>query len=149
MILDFWNTKLNPVTMLSREVSYAYVPKSLKNNTSNDLALNPDYVTAKKAIKLLGIEGKSIARHIRQLGNERVSYVSKDITYYKVFDVERIVIKPKEKKVPTDDFISSNELKIILNLTNTQLFRMAQQRQWTKVRFNKNIVYYKKEQVLK
>lgn len=154
MILDFWNTKLNPVTMWPRETdamysSRNYEKKKADNYVSADLSENQEYITAKKAVQLLGIGVKTICAQIKKLGVEKISYRSKEITYYKVADLNKIVLKSKVNEGPSDEYISSKDLQTELNLTVNQLFRMAQQNKWKKVRFNKNIVYYLKIQVLK
>jgi len=155
MILDFWNTKLNPVTMQPRESDAMYSASNYKkksktdNYTSKDLSLNQEYITAKKAIEVLGIGAKTISMYLRKIGIERIAYKSGDTTYYRVEDVNKIVLKSKVNSGPTDEYISSKDLQVELNLTINQLFRMAQQKKWKKVRFNKNIVYYLKDQVLK
>lgn len=154
MIIDFWNTKLNPITMLPRETDAMYCKNRYvkkENNyvsVSKDLSINPEYILVKTVVEKLGVGAKSISSYIRNLGIEKTSYKSGDLTYYKVEDINRISIPSKVKQGSPEEYISSKDLQVELNLTINQLFRMAQQKNWKKVRFSKNIVYYLKEQVL-
>lgn len=161
MILDFWNTKLNPITMQSREVDAMYSAEKYNKKAASkkkhtyiheDLSLNDLYISSKDAQENTGLTAKKIKESVG------AGFLSKTgIHFYKKSDIENIVFESKAnvtvKKVPEipEEYISSTELKKILNITTMQLFTLSKKEGWRKKKFvgPGNIRYYLKSQVLK
>lgn len=152
MIKDFWTTNLNPVTMKSRETDYGKKKMILRKKESTyvttDLSENPDYIEKKKAIETLGIGAKKIKQGIQDKGLEFISYISKGISYYKLCDVKSIEAIKKANFVIPEDYISSVELREILNITTMQLWTLANRHGWKKKKFNGNVSYFLRSEVL-
>lgn len=152
MILDFWTTNLNPVTMMPRETEYykqrvALCKKEIIYVTA-DLSENSDYIPKQKAIKDLGVGVKKIKQGILDKGLEFITYISKGISYYKMCDVLAVeIIIPSKFTIP-DEYISSTELKEILRLDTMQLWTLAHKKKWSKTKFQKNVTYFLKSEVL-
>ncbi len=152
MIKDFWTTNLNPVTMKSRETDYGKNKVILRKKESTyvtaDLSENPDYIEKKKAIQTLGIGAKKIKQGIQDNGLEFISYISKGISYYKFCDIKGIEAIKKANFVIPEDYISSVELREILNVTTMQLWTLANRHGWKKKKFNGNVSYFLRNEVL-
>ena len=152
MIKDFWNTNLNPVTMMSRETDYGknkvILIKKESTYVTADLSENPDYIAKKKAIETLGIGAKKIKQGIQDKGLEFISYISKGISYYKFCDVSAIEVVIPSKFVIPEEYISSKELKSILGLDTMQLWTLANRHGWKKKKFNGNVSYFLRSEVL-
>ena len=152
MTKDFWNTNLNPVTMMSRETYYGKNKVILRKKESTyvtaDLSEDPDYIEKKKAIELLGIGAKKIKQGIQDKGLEFISYLSKGISYYKFCDVNAIEVVISSKFVIPEEYISSVELREILRVTTMQLWTLANRHGWKKKKFNGNVSYFLRSEVL-
>lgn len=152
MIKDFWTTNLNPVTMMSRETEYvknkAILRKKESTYVTADLSENPDYIAKKKAIETLGIGAKKIKQGIQDKGLEFITYISKGISYYKFCDVNAIEVVTPSKFVIPEEYISSVELREILGVTVMQLWTLANRHGWKKKKFNGNVSYFLRSEVL-
>lgn len=152
MIKDFWTTNLNPVTMMSRETDYEKNKLILRKKESTymtaDLSENSDYITKKKAIETLGIGAKKIKQGIQDKGLEFITYISKGISYYKFCDVNAIEVVIPSKFVIPEEYISSVELREILGVTVMQLWTLANRHGWKKKKFNGNVSYFLRSEVL-
>ena len=152
MIKDFWTTNLNPITMLPRETEYVKNKAILKEreyiHVTADLSKNPEYIAKNKAIELLGIGAKKIKQGIQDNGLEFNSYFSKGISYYKFCDVDSIEIIVPSKFVIPEEYISSKELKELLGLNTMQLWTLAHRHGWKKKKFNGNVSYFLRSEVL-
>lgn len=152
MIKDFWTTNLNPVTMMSREAGYGKNKVILRKKESTyvtaDLSENPDYIAKKKAIETLGIGAKKIKQGIQDKGLEFITYISKGISYYKSCDVNAIEVVIPSKFVIPEEYISSVELREILGVTVMQLWTLANRHGWKKKKFNGNVSYFLRSEVL-
>ena len=152
MIKDFWTTNLNSHTMKPRETDYGknkiLANKKLFTYVTADLSENPDYIEKKKAIETLGIGAKKIKQGIQDKGLEFISYISKGISYYKFCDVNAIEVVKKANFSDKEDYISSKELRVILSLTTMQLWTLANRHGWIKKKFNGNVSYFLRSEVL-
>ena len=152
MIKDFWNTNLNPVTMMSRETDYGknkiLANKKLFTYVTADLSENPDYIEKNKAIETLGFGAKKIKQGIQDKGLEFISYISRGVSYYKFCDVSAIEVVIPSKFVIPEEYISSKELKSILGLDTMQLWTLANRHGWKKKKFNGNVSYFLRSEVL-
>lgn len=152
MILDFWTTNLNPVTMMPRETECFKQRASLRKKemiyVTADLAENPDYIRKSKAIETLGIGAKKIKQGIQDKGLEFNTYLSKGIAYYKFCDVNAIEITITSKMTIPEDYISSIELREILGITTMQLWTLSSRHGWKKKKFNGNVSYFLRSEVL-
>ena len=138
--------------MKPRETDYgknkAILRKKEFTYMTADLSENPDYISKKKAIETLGIGAKKIKQGIQDKGLEFISYLSKGISYYKFCDVDAIEVVKKENFVIPEDYISSVELREILNVTTMQLWTLANRHGWKKKKFNGNVSYFLRSEVL-
>ena len=152
MIKDFWTTNLNSHTMKPRETDYSKNKVILRKKESTyvtaDLSENPDYIEKKKAIEVLGISAKKIKQGIQDKGIEFISYISKGISYYRFCDVNAIEVVIPSKFVIPEEYISSTELRVILSLTTMQLWTLANRHGWKKKKFNGNVSYFLRSEVL-
>ena len=152
MIKDFWTTNLNPVTMMPRETDYGknkiLANKKLSTYVTADLSENPDYIEKKKAIETLGIGAKKIKQGIQDKGIEFISYISKGISYYKFCDVNAIEVVIPSKFVIPEEYIPSTELREVLSVTTMQLWTLANRHGWKKKKFNGNVSYFLRSEVL-
>ena len=152
MIKDFWTTSLNSHTMLSRETDYSknkiLANKKLFTYVTADLSENPDYITKKKAIETLGIGAKKIKQGIQDKGLEFISYISKGISYYKFCDINAIEVVIPSKFATPEEYISSTELREVLSVTTMQLWTLANRHGWKKKKFNGNVSYFLRNEVL-
>ena len=152
MIKDFWTTNLNSHTMKPRETDYGknkiLANKKLFTHVTVDLSENPDYIAKKKAIETLGIGAKKIKQGIQDKGLEFISYISKGISYYKFCDVNAIEVVIPSKFVIPEEYISSTELREALSVTTMQLWTLANRHGWKKKKFNGNVSYFLRSEVL-
>lgn len=138
--------------MMPREIDYGKNKissnKKLFTYITADLSENPDYISKKKAIETLGIGAKKIKQGIQDKGLEFISYFSKGIQYYKFCDVNAIEVVIPSKFIIPEDYISSIELREILNITTMQLWTLANRHGWKKKKFNGNVSYFLRNEVL-
>lgn len=164
-VLNFWDHKLNPITMMpketpqradeskkkySRDVSTRYHLKESEFDESI-------YIIAKEAKKILkGIGFKRINHKIKDLtGVVNSSFYFRLNTYYirehinLVF--EDLLKNPAPKKVISEEYICSSDLKKILSIDTMQLFTLASRNKWKKTKLigHGNKIFYLRSQVLK
>lgn len=140
MILDFWNTKLNPITMLPKETSYRYIEseKKLKNNDyiylHEDLSLNELYVLSKDVQTSLGVGAKKLKSMLSR------EYF-KDINGFafclksSVDELETNIRSSMNMNQDISEYIHSNDLKNLLGINTMQLFTLSHRHKWVKKKF--------------
>ena len=138
--------------MMSRETDYGknkiLANKKLFTYVTADLSENPDYIEKNKAIETLGFGAKKIKQGIQDKGLEFISYISRGVSYYKFCDVSAIEFVIPSKFVIPEEYISSKELKSILGLDTMQLWTLANRHGWKKKKFNGNVSYFLRSEVL-
>lgn len=156
MIIDFWTTNLNPITLLPTVLENKYEkPAALKKQTeyrvrvSVDLAEDSNYISSKEAINTLGIGAKIIKKSILNNGLEFQIFISRNISYYKRCDVEGIEIVIASKFTIPEDYISGVELRKLNDWTSWDLWNQANKNKWKKKKFSGNTTYFLKSEVLK
>lgn len=163
MILDFWNTRLNPITMLPREENQKADVKrveykrevSTRYHLTESAFKDDEYIIAKEARDILGIGFKKINHTIKDItGLKTTSFYFRLNTYYKRDHIQMVLEDLKKEPVSNEiqeEYISSSDLKDILNIDTMQLFTLSSRHKWkkTKLKGKGNQMYYLRSQVLK
>lgn len=154
MILDFWNTNLNPVTMFTRELDAkpykSRVAKSPYKHTSTELLGNSDYIHTKKAIELTGLGSKKIKMKMTDLNIDYVIYKSQySGIFYRAEDIAKILEHPEPTKEDMSKWISSKDLRKELGLDTMQLWTLSDKMKWTKKKLGGNVNHFLRSEVLK
>lgn len=156
MILDFWTTKLNPITMSPREASYLYTrDMKLKSNDikyiHEDLSLNELYISSAEAQKIFGVGAKKLKNMLDRQYFKDIKCKSYCLRSH-VEELERNF----KSSINNDNediinYIHSNDLKKLLGVDTMQLFTMSKRHKWKKRKFkgHGNVKFFLKSEVLK
>ena len=153
MIIDFWNTNLNPITLFTkfadvREKTSRLKTESYRTYVTEDLADNEDYIMIKDAQKMYGLGGQKLREEAQAKGANFKVYTNKKLRYYLKADLEMIEIVVAKKFTIPDTYISGADLRGIKGWTGWDLHSKASKNNWEKKRFKGNVTYYLKSEVL-
>ena len=153
MIIDFWNTNMNPITLFSkstdvREKASRVKTEALRVWVSEDLSQNENYMLNKDAQKLLGLGAQRIRQEAQSKGVNFKIYTNPKAQYYLKADLECIeIVIPTKFEIP-NEYISGANLRAIKGWTGWELHNKASKNGWVKIRFRGNVTYYLKSEVL-
>ena len=153
MIIDFWNTNMNPITLFAkladvREKASRVKTESYRIWVTEDLSNNPDYIMTRDAQKLLGLGAQRIREEAQNKGANFKVYTNQKLRYYLKADLECIEIVIPVKFIIPDEYISGVDLRALKGWTGWELFSYASKNGWAKKRFKGNVTYYLKSEVL-
>ena len=154
MIIDFWTTNMNPITLFTnlgdiREKASRVKTESLRVWVSEDLSQNEDYILNRDAQKLFGLGAQRIREEAQSKGVNFKVYTNQKAQYYLRADLECIEIVIHTKFEIPDEYISGADLRAIKGWTGWDLHNKASKNSWVKIRFRGNVTYYLKSEVLK
>ncbi len=153
MIIDFWTTNMNPITLFSklsdvREKASRVKTESLRVWVTPDLSQNPDYILNRDAQKLFGLGAQRIREEVQSKGVNFKIYTNQKAQYYLRSDLECIeIVIPTKFEVP-EDYISGPDVRAIKGWTGWDLHNKASKNGWQKIRYKGNVTYYLKSEVL-
>lgn len=153
MITEFWNAKLNPITMYSKCVLVKEENRSRNRNIKENYLKAGNltgYIPANELIKELGIGALKLKRLFASISEE--PKYNGGLTYYPerhVKTIKEILNEPKQ--IPVIDktgFISTQELIKMFGYKDNKAFKIIDKNKMVKAEFGGRINYYEKDMAI-
>lgn len=148
--IAFWETKLNPITMLTPSIPIVIKNAHLEIIHREDESFEEQYISLKEARKILKLNAPTVKDYVLSLGETMKKHHSS--LYFK-----RELI-PEIKKIlstitiaETEDitkYISNPELMEMFHISPHKAWDIARKHKLVKKKFNRNIAYYEREKAI-
>ncbi len=148
-IIAFWDTKVNPITMLTPSI--VIQKKECLEPLKRESEDFENYISLKDARKILNLSAPQVRDFASQLGDKSRKFHSS--IYYKKETIDEIqkilsqekVIDPKDN---INNYISNQDLMKMFGISQHQSWRITRSHNLTKKIFNRNIAYYEREKAI-